>query len=280
MRLGDLKITVVSDGTAVRDVKTLVNNLPVGEVERLVAINHSNTRIELSLNAFIVDSGKDVVIIDTGAGDLFKPEGGLLVQSLRAAGYHPDQINAVVLTHIHSDHSGGLLLDGKRVFRKAIVHVPERDFDFFLSPEEALRAPDRIKHSFVEAQQCLKPYLDAGDVRKFGWDVEVVPCIRSIAAPGHTPGHSFLAVESKGEKLVVLGDAVHVAEVQFPEPGATVAYDIRPEEAALQRKRAFQLASDEGYWVGFDHVSFPGIGHIRRDGLGFAWIPIPYMLRR
>lgn len=279
MRLGGLMVTVVSDGTAVRDATTLVNNLAAGEVERLAAISHRGTSMELSINAFVVDSGTNVVLIDTGAGDLFKPEAGLLVQSLRAAGYDPDRVSAVILTHIHADHSGGLLLDGKRVFKNALVYVPERDFDFFLDPEEGRRAPDRIKHVFAQAEKCLKPYIDAGDVRKFGWNVDVVPFIHSFAAPGHTPGHTHLHIESRGEKLVVLGDTVHVAEVQFPEPGATVTYDVRPEEAAAQRRQAFQSASDIGYWVAFDHVSFPGIGHIRRDGLGFSWIPMPYTLR-
>ncbi len=278
MELGEILITVVSDGTVTRDARQMLTGVAEERIDQLMDLHYRTPQMQLSMNMMLIDTGSRITLIDAGAGDLFKPEGGLLPQNLKSAGYDPDSIDDVVLSHIHADHSGGLVNNGAIVFRNAEIHVPSRDLLYFLDEEVALRAPLRIAHVFRQARACLGPYVDSGKARVYEWGQQIVPGITSRAAGGHTPGHSHLVVESAGQKLIFLGDTIHVGEVQFACPCAAIAFDVDPLAAVNDRKRALAEATKEGYWVGFSHVSFPGIGHIRKDGDNFAWVPAPYEL--
>jgi glyoxylase-like metal-dependent hydrolase (beta-lactamase superfamily II) len=119
-------------------------------------------------------------------------------------------------------------------------------------------------------------YVDAHRLRTFDGDAEIVPGIRSVSSRGHTPGHSFYAVESKGQKLLLWGDLIHAGAVQFPSPSTTIRFDVDSSAAAVQRNKAFADAARQGYWVGAAHISFPGIGHVRSAGKGYDWIPANY----
>jgi glyoxylase-like metal-dependent hydrolase (beta-lactamase superfamily II) len=99
-------------------------------------------------------------------------------------------------------------------------------------------------------------------------------------APGHTPGHSIYAVESKGQKLVLWGDLMHVAAVQFAEPSVTIQFDSDSKAAAAQRKKAYADAAKQGYWVAAAHLSFPGIGQVRAEGKGYVWFPANYSTKQ
>ena len=105
---------------------------------------------------------------------------------------------------------------------------------------------------------------------------EFTPGIKSTITAGHTPGHVIYTVESKGQKLVLLGDLMHVAAVQFDDPGVTIAFDTDSKAAAVHRKKAFADAAKGGYWVGSAHLPFPGIGHLRKDGAGYVFVPVNY----
>lgn len=113
----------------------------------------------------------------------------------------------------------------------------------------------------------------SGHVRVFEGETELFPGLRAIPAPGHTPGHTFYSLESKGEELVFMGDVVHAPEVQFAEPFASVTYDVDPSQAIETRQAAFRDASHNHYLVAFEHVSFPGIGHIHAEGDHYRWNP-------
>jgi glyoxylase-like metal-dependent hydrolase (beta-lactamase superfamily II) len=277
MMLGDFEVTAVCDGTAPQEFDRLMTNTTPEEVRALVARSHEALPLEVSINTFLINTGSKLVLVDTGAGSLYGPKsGGRLVANLEAAGYRPDQIDAVLLTHIHGDHSAGLTVGGKVVFPKAAVYVNERERDYWLDASQPAKAPPEKKASFAQAHQAIDPYIKAGRLRTFDGETELFPGVRTVPAPGHTPGHTLYYVESRGQKLVLIGDTVHAAEAQFPQPSMTIRYDVDPGGAAAQRKKIFADAAAKGYWVGAAHVSFPGLGHLRVDGEGYAWVPATY----
>ena len=118
--------------------------------------------------------------------------------------------------------------------------------------------------------------MSAGKFKPFDGNTELVPGIKAIAAHGHTPGHTVYMVESQGQKLVLWGDLMHVAAVQFPEPAVTIQFDSDSKAAAVQRQRAYAEAAKNGYLIGAAHLSFPGLGHLRAEGKGYAFVPVNY----
>jgi glyoxylase-like metal-dependent hydrolase (beta-lactamase superfamily II) len=126
----------------------------------------------------------------------------------------------------------------------------------------------------------INPYITAGKFKPFDGDTDLVPGIKATASWGHTAGHSTYVIESNGQKLVLWGDLMHVAAVQFAEPSVTIQFDMDPKAAALQRKKAYADAAKNGYWVGAAHLAFPGLGHLRGDGKGYTWVPANYTALR
>lgn len=276
MMLGDFEVTALSDGTVDLPVDKLLSNAKPGQVQKALQRAYLNAPLETSVNSYLINTGTKLVLIDTGAAGLFGPTLGKLLAHLKAAGYQPEQVDEVYITHLHPDHVGGLLFEGKAAFPNAIVRMDKHDADFWLSVEQMAKAPAEAKGFFQGAQAAVKPYQEAGRVQPFEGSVELVPGIRTQTTPGHTPGHSFYVVESKGQKLVIWGDLMHVAAVQFPDPAVTIAFDTDSKAAAPQRKKAFADAAKNGYLVAIAHVSFPGIGRLRAEGKGYQWLPVNY----
>jgi glyoxylase-like metal-dependent hydrolase (beta-lactamase superfamily II) len=275
MMLGDFEITVLSDGTATRPVDQIMSK--PAEIRRILEQTHQDLPMELSINAFLINSGSELVLVDTGAGELFGAHaGGRLVANLRAAGYQPEQVDAVLLTHIHGDHSGGLSIGGQRVFPNALVHVDRRDPDFWLDAGKERAAPPEKRKTFQQSHATVDPYVVAGKLHPFDGATELFPGIRAIPAHGHTPGHTAYRVESKGQRLLLWGDIIHVAEAQFPDPTITTDYDVDRPAAIAARTGLLADAAARGYVVGGAHICFPGLGHVQADGRGYRWVPLPY----
>lgn len=276
MMLGDFEITALSDGTVDLPMDKLLAGGKPGQVAKAFDKVSLKPPIETSVNAYLVNTGPKLVLIDTGAAGLFGPTLGKLLANLKAAGYTPDQVDEIYITHLHPDHVGGLLAEGKAAFPNAIVRMDKHDADFWLSADELAKAPADAKGFFQGAQASVKPYQEAGRIKPFDGPTELVPGIQAMAAPGHTPGHTFYAVESKGQKLVFWGDIAHAAAVQLPDPDVTIAFDSDSKSAAPARKKAFADAARNGYWVAIAHFAFPGIGHLRAEGKGYVWVPANY----
>lgn len=279
--LGDYEVTALLDGTHGVDVDKLAVGAKPGEVERLLARSHMTSPVEGMINAFLINTGDKLILIDTGAGELYGKDGGLLLANLAAAGYRPDQIDEIYLTHLHRDHVGGVMLKGQAVFPRAVIHASKRDTDFWLDDGNRSKAAPFLGPMFDGAQQVLAPYIAQGRFKTFSENEEVAPGIRAILSPGHTPGHAYYAVESKGQKLLIWGDTVHFAPVQFEDPAVAIRYDSDDKAAIAARQSVFADAAAKGYLIAAAHISFPGLGYVRDAGAGrFIWTPVNYSLNR
>jgi glyoxylase-like metal-dependent hydrolase (beta-lactamase superfamily II) len=278
MMLGDIEVTALNDGVVPLPVDKLLTNASPEDIRSSLARVYLAVPVETSFNGFLVNTGSKLVLIDTGAGTLMGPGTGHLVLNLRAAGYKPEQVDEIYITHMHLDHVGGLTLNGQRVFSNAVVRAAKREGDYWLSPAKMAAAPSDEKAGFQNALTSLDPYVKAGKFHPFDGDIPLVPGVRALDTHGHTPGHTSYAVESQGKKLIVIGDLIHVAAAQFPNPSITIKFDSDPKAAKEQREHTFRAAADEGYWIAGAHLSFPGIGHLRADQGGYDWIPVNYSI--
>lgn len=276
MTLGDFEITAVSDGTVGLHPTQLLTNTTKKKVETALGRAFLAEPVETSVNGYLVNTGSKLVLIDAGAGSLFGPTLGRFVANLKAAGYQPEQVDEIYITHMHADHVGGLAADGKPVFPNAVVRADQHDADYWLSQKNLDAAPEDAKGFFKGAMASINPYATAGRFQPFNGNTDLVPGVKAIANYGHTKGHTVYLVESKGEKLLLWGDLMHVAAVQFADPSVTIRFDTDAKAALAQRRKVFAEAARQGYWVAGAHLAFPGIGHLRREGAGYTFVPANY----
>jgi glyoxylase-like metal-dependent hydrolase (beta-lactamase superfamily II) len=177
---------------------------------------------------------------------------------------------------MHADHVGGLAHDGKMVFPNATIRVDRNDVTYWLDESNVSKAPGAMRANFEANKPSFAPYIAVGKLKPFDGDTVLMPGIRATAAYGHTPGHCFYEVESKGQKLLLWGDTVHAASVQFADPSVTVQWDSNPTQAEAQREKAFADAVRRRFLVGGAHTAFPGIGHVRAQRKGYVWVPVNY----
>ena len=280
LQVGDIQVTALSDGTVPLDLSKLLSNTQPGEVEKLLSLNFMPTTVESSVNAYLVKTGGKLILVDAGTAGNFGPTLGQLTKSLAQAGYTPDQIDAVLITHAHVDHVGGLMDGDKMVFPNATIYISKPEAEFWFGAKSKGNIPEKLKGFYKFADASVSPYIKAGKVKTFDYGEELFPGIMPLARPGHTPGHTFYMLSSKGEKLVFWGDVIHSAAIQFTDPSVTIDYDVDTKAAAATRKQALAEAAKNGYWIASDHISFPGIGHVRADGSKYVWVPANYSTYR
>ena len=277
MMLGDFEVTALSDGTVTLPVNKILQKITEAQVDNALAAQGLASPLETSVNAYLVNTGAKLILIDTGAAKLFGPTLGNLLDSLKASGYTPEQVDEVYVTHMHADHVGGLMTGSARAFPNATVRADKADADFWLSKENLDKAPEAMKGFFQGAQASLNPYVSAGKFMPYDGSTELLPGIRAVVTRGHTPGHSVFSVESKGQKMLVLGDLMHVAAVQFARPEVTIQFDTDAATAADVRTALYREAAREQYILAVAHISFPGLGRVRQDGAtGYVWLPVNY----
>jgi glyoxylase-like metal-dependent hydrolase (beta-lactamase superfamily II) len=274
--LGKIEITALCDGTSPLPVDQLLTHISPQQVKDRLAREYLRAPVMTSTNAFLINTGEKLVLVDTGYGDFAGPAQGKVLTNLILAGYRPEQVDEIYLTHFHGDHVGGLVRGNTRQFTNALVRADERESDFWLSQTQKDQAPEPLKRFFEIAASALKPYQDAGRFKPFRGDMELTPGINAHGLSGHTMGHTAYWVESEGERLVVVGDLIHVASIQFAEPGVTIRFDTDPVRAAAARSEVLREASITHEWIASAHVAFPGMGHVRGAGAGFEFVPVNY----
>lgn len=280
--LGDFEVTALSDGTIDFPMDQLLIGASSKEIKASYRKRFQQLPVELSMNQFLINTGSKVVLVDAGAGAFYGPTLGHTIRNLRAGGYTPEQVDVVVITHMHVDHIGGLVQNGQRAFPNAVLRVDKADYDYWMNRANEAGASDAVRINFDVAQKTFGPYRVAGKLQLFNGNTQIAPGIRAVPQPGHTPGHSFFVVENKGAKLVLWGDVVHSAALQFRDPSVRIAWDSDDRKAEHVREAAFADAARNGYLVGAAHLSFPSFGHVAKaeDGKGYAYMPLDYTQNR
>ncbi|MDQ0454478.1 MBL fold metallo-hydrolase [Rhizobium paknamense] len=268
LTFGTAEIHAFQDGVLHTEVGKLYRHL--GEA---LAAPPAESPGSLSVNCFLIRDGKRHILVDTGSGQLFGPEHGKLPNGLAAIGLTPADIDHIILTHIHADHTGGLVQDGKPVFPKAIVHAGKTEAGFWLAPGAAERqgVSERVKGQIGRAHLCLDPYEAEGRLAIFEDEGEVLPGFTATLRAGHTPGHLVIRTENAGKTLLFVGDIVHGDSVQFRQPEITIDFDYDQVSAAQARALVFEEAAQQQALIAAAHLPYPGIGFVKRDGEAFRF---------
>ena len=277
LKIGKIDVIAVNDGASSFDVLGLLAKDKRETAAKIMAKSYVKSPVEASVNAYIIRLGDRTILVDAGTGELFGAKLGKLPDSLRAAGVTPESITDVLLTHIHPDHSGGLTVGGNKIFPNAILHVNKKELDFWSDESTREKYLDSTKTFFGQVAPTVGPYIASGQVKSFEGGTRIFPAIRSLPAYGHTPGHTYYALEDGGEKLVFWGDTIHAPDAQFEDPSITIEFDVDQKAAGAQRQKAFAAAAKNGYLIALDHMYFPGIGRLRTEKVGYRWIPAPYI---
>ncbi|WP_153769667.1 MBL fold metallo-hydrolase [Labrenzia sp. CE80] len=226
----------------------------------------------LPINAFLLNTGEKLVLVDAGSSDQMGPTLGRLGGALAAAGVAPEQIDAVLITHMHPDHLFGVLKpDGSKAFENAELLLPETDYRFWFDDAALNAAPDAFKPFFLGARKSADAY--AANQTLFGSGKELLPGVTSVDLAGHTPGHVGFRVDSGDDGLFIIADAVHVSSLQFAQPDWGIAFDTDPAQAAKTRRKVLDEVSSDGHLVAGSHLPFPGFGHVARSGDGYRFAP-------
>ena len=246
MRVGDFEITALSDGAPAAT--------PV--------------------NGYLVNTGKNLLLIDTGAGTLLGPGLGKLAHNLRTAGYQPEQIDEIYITHIDPNHIGGLMLERKATFPRAIVRVARAAADYWQAKSSMVAASVAERQRFATVAATLKPYSVAGRLKTFDAETELLQGVRALPdAVGTSPGSTVYRMESGGEKIVFWGDTLNVAAVKSQDQAVAIRFDTNTGAAAAQRNALLKDAAEHGNWVAAAHLPFPGVGHVRTAAQGLKFLP-------
>jgi len=279
MRLGSFDVTALSDGTLELPVDQLFPKVDPARIRELLPRSYLAANVPLTVNAFLVNTGTRLVLIDTGTGtsQMFGRQLGHLLANLRASGYSAEQVEEIYVTHMHTDHIGGLIRDGQPAFPKATIRADVHEAERYLNKAEMDAAPADERDDYESAMSIFKPYIAAGKFRPFDGETQLIPGVRAVPAAGHTPGHTIYVIESDGERMLAWGDLMHVAALQFPLPSATFETEWSTTKSAQQRQTVFAEVASHGYYAAAAHVAFPGIGKLRSDGNGYTWVPVSYI---
>jgi glyoxylase-like metal-dependent hydrolase (beta-lactamase superfamily II) len=266
-KIGDIEVTAVSDGRLKTSIDVVLD-LERAETERLVGGAH-NAEQFLAVNSFLIRLGGKNLLVDAGAGTSMQPTLGRLPENLRAMGVAPEAIDIVLLTHMHPDHSNGLVdAGGQAVFPNAEIVAHEEEARFWLDREEQPSDSERVKRNTTASRRVFSAYRDR--LRRVR-DGEALTGVAAFMQPGHTPGHTAWLVHSGGESVLFWGDIVHLAAIQIPHPDAGLVFDVDARMACRSRRRVLDWAAADKLRVAGAHLDFPGFGYVTRRGSGYGW---------
>lgn len=274
--LGTFEITTINDGAIQLGGPHPIfgQNVDAAQVHELAAKHHLPTeQMIIGFAPVVVNTGTELVLFDTGNGAGRRPKAGHLRALLASAGYTPEQIDVVVITHFHPDHIGGMLEDGKQAYPNARFVTGTAEYDFWSPADKATGKTERVGKL---VQSNVVPF--AGQFSFLNDGQDVVTGITAVASFGHTPGHMAFHVESNGKRLMITGDVANHYIVSLQHPEWHVRFDMDKEGAAQARKALFgMIAAEKIPFVGY-HMPFPNVGYVEPMGSGFRYVPASYQL--
>lgn len=237
------------------------------------------TPIDIPVNVFLLLGGSRKILIDTGGGSNFGPSTkSSLPSGLKTLGLRPSDITDIYLTHIHNDHTGGLVQGHQRVFEQAAIHVHQNELDFWLNDENLTQAKAGVlsasENSFLNAREALTLYLNRHQIRPFTASSTFPPGWRLTEMFGHTPGHSLFTISGGARPLTFCADMVHSAELQFQTPTLFDGFDIDRQKGLSQRLTFYEQASKQRCYLAGAHLPYPGIGILKKLDKHYNWLPL------
>jgi glyoxylase-like metal-dependent hydrolase (beta-lactamase superfamily II) len=276
--LGSAECTIVSDGQLpLGNPSAAFLNIDKDEIARELQANFlpANNAV-LEQNILVVNFGDRVVLFDTGMGSdaLFGNSTGKLPQTLRQAGIDPANVDAVVMSHAHIDHCGGLIADdGSRHFPNAQYYIGEADFNYWTDDSKIPSNYPARPHFLNQARKNLLPVKDS--IHFYKDNEQILSGVTALSAPGHTVSHTIFMIESNGKQLCYIGDLAHHPVLLLERPRTQFAYDTDAVQSAESRVRMLTMLSTNRVPLLAYHFAWPGVGHVARQGDGFRYFPLP-----
>lgn len=281
--LGQFQVTALYDGY-VKLPSSVFKGQNSTALEQLLKNNYVDYTdgIQTAVNGYLINTGKHLVLIDSGAAKCFGNTLGSIEDNIKAAGYTPDQVDMVLLTHLHPDHACGIsTIEGQKSFKNATVYVNQAEAKFWLNPDNIKKYPKEkqaiFKSTFDSVNKLIQPYQTSKQYKTYQVGDKIIDGIQIVPTYGHTVGHTSYLVESNQQKLLVVGDIVHNHTLQFQHPDINLDFDYDAKQAIQTRKIRFSQAAKQGILLAGAHLPFPGIGHVRELSKNqFEWIPVEY----
>ena len=279
INVGNTQVTALSDGSITLDTDLLFNDKLIKPSDVLFRKFQINP-IELSVNVYLIRTKDSNILVDTGSGELMGDFGGKLLDQLNEVNLRADDITHILISHIHADHTGGLIVQDKKIFINAKIYIHKNELDFWFDDQNIQNAdinhPGANPKTFENAKKKLKPYLDSNQVITFEKNIEIISGIHTIHYPGHSPGHTVFVLTSQNENIYFFGDLAHIQNYQFEYPTAEILFDVDRKLGINSRLDFYKIATSQNYLIAGSHISFPGFGYIQYKDNKYHWLPIIY----
>ena len=279
-KIGTFEVTALYDGIWYRPITdTFIRNAPFAAVEQALDVAFMpHDKLETPFTTLIVNTGKRLVLLDTGTGGQIAPTAGMIADNLAAAGIAPKDVDQIVISHFHPDHINGIKdKDNALIFADAEIMVPEPEWAYWMDDATMNAAPADQKLTFLNQRRIFSDIAE--QVTRYTPGKEVSPGIVSLPAPGHTPGHTVFAIHSGDASLLVLSDTAQHPAIFARHPDWQAAFDVDGEQAVKTRKALFDRAAADRMLVTGYHFPFPACGHLIKTASGYEHVPLPWQPR-